>query len=170
MWVDYIFFICSYYDAIVNFVVYGFVMLREFGFKEDIDVLFPPSHGYYSCGLHVWFPPSCGYHSCGFHPAVVCTFCGLHVWFPQSCGLHPVMVTTLLLFSPSCGLHLVMVTKLCYYVMPMLRSKLKKLWAIEYFWVLLHVLITIFYDLCSVTFMSSVHVSSCVICPYRKYD
>ena len=54
--------------------------------------------------------------------------------------------------------------------MPMLRSKLKKLWAFEYFWVLLHVLITIFYDLCSVTFMSSVHVSSCVICPYRKYD
>ena len=51
----------------------------------------------------------------------------------------------------------------------MLRSKLKKLWVIEYFWVLLHVLITIFYDLCSVTFMSSVHVSWCVICPYRKY-
>ena len=52
--------------------------------------------------------------------------------------------------------------------MPMLQSKLKKLWAIKYFWVLLHVLITIFYDLCSVTFMSSVHVSSCVVCPYRN--
>ena len=118
MWVDCIFFICSYYDAIVNLVVYGFVMLREFGFKEDIDVLFQPSHGYHSCGLHVWFPPSCGYHSCGLHPAVVCTSCGLHVWFLPSRGLHPVVVTTLLSFPPSHGLHLVMVNKLCYaYVM-----------------------------------------------------
>ena len=47
---------------------------------------------------------------------------------------------------------------------------LRKLWAIEYFWVLLLVLITIFYDFCSVTFMSSVHISSCVIYRYRKYD
>ena len=54
--------------------------------------------------------------------------------------------------------------------MPMLQSKLKKLWAIKYFWVLLHVLITIFFELHSVTFMSSVHVSSFVISPCRKYD
>ena len=40
--------------------------------------------------------------------------------------------------------------------MPILRSKLKKLWGIENIWVLLHVVITIFYNFCSVTFMSYV--------------
>ena len=54
--------------------------------------------------------------------------------------------------------------------MPMLWLKLKKLWAIQYFWVLLHVLIPILYDSCSDTFTLSVHVSPCILCPYRKDD
>ena len=48
--------------------------------------------------------------------------------------------------------------------------KSKKLWTIKYFWVLLPLLITSFLDFCSVTFISSVHVYSCVMCQYRKYD
>ena len=40
MWGDCIFFICSYYDAIVYLVVYGSVMLAEFQFEEVVDVLF----------------------------------------------------------------------------------------------------------------------------------
>ena len=44
------------------------------------------------------------------------------------------------------------------------------MWVIDYFWILLRVLITIFYDFCSVMIISSVHFSSCVICLYRKYD
>ena len=162
MCVDCIFFICSYYDAIVNLVVYGFVMLwvwiqgRYWCFVSTL--LWLPLL-WFACVVStllwlplMWFPPSHGYHSCGFYPPVVCTL----LWLPHFCCFHPPMVCTL--------------SWLPNYVMSMLQSKLKKLWAIEYFWVLLHVLITILYDLCSVTFMSSVHVSSCVICPYRKYD
>ena len=39
VWVDCIFLICSDYDAIVDLIIYGFVMFREFGFEEDVDVL-----------------------------------------------------------------------------------------------------------------------------------
>ena len=39
VWVDCIFFICSYYDAIVDLIIYVFVIFREFGFEEDVDVL-----------------------------------------------------------------------------------------------------------------------------------
>ena len=58
MWVDCIFFICSYYDAIVNLVVYGFVMLREFGFKENIDVLFEYYLVVFYC-VEVFFEGAC---------------------------------------------------------------------------------------------------------------
>ena len=50
----------------------------------------------------------------------------------------------------------------------LLWSKLKKLWSFQYFWVLLHVLISIFYYSSSDTFNSSVHVSPCIICLFRK--
>ena len=54
--------------------------------------------------------------------------------------------------------------------MNMWRSKLKKLWSIQYFWILLNVLITIFYYFCSDTLTSHVYVCPCIICPYRKDD
>ena len=40
VWGDCIFFICSYYDAIVFLVAYEFVMFAEFRFEEVVDVLF----------------------------------------------------------------------------------------------------------------------------------
>ena len=115
---------------------------------------------------------------CGFHPPVVTTHVvSTLLWFAHlvvcMCSFHPPVVCTLLWLSHFCHFHPPMVCTLSWlpnYVMPMLWSKLRKLWAIKYFWVLLHVLITIFYNLCSVTLVPSVHVSSCVICPYRKYD
>ena len=38
VWVDCIIFICSYYDAIVDLIIYGFVMFRELEFEENVDV------------------------------------------------------------------------------------------------------------------------------------
>ena len=58
MWVDCIFVICSDYNAVVNLIVCRFVMFREFGFKEDVDVLLE----YYSVlfyGVEVFFKGAC---------------------------------------------------------------------------------------------------------------
>ena len=58
MWVECIFVICSYYDGVINLVIYGFVVFAEFGFKEDVDVLLKYYLVVFNC-VEVFFERAC---------------------------------------------------------------------------------------------------------------